>query len=646
MRLSPDGQYEAFLYFYNGHSAICAGPVGTKDITRFDLSTDDVVERPKDVETFRWISDKRLLLTTTIWDEWYGMMAVNRDCMLPQGVSGLETLGPGIIPVHFNEKDFLWAFRCIHSFEDSDENILMLDERTTSGEQRRFPNVVKVDTLDGTPTTVVKNPGDVVGWGVDHDGHVRVGITTLGGLKTGVIYRESESAPWRKLDSPKGLRSPHIEGFDRDNRHLFVAALSPEKRAALYRWELGDEAKSELVIRDPEYDVIPETYIPSIDGISLARLVFSEQKHTLIGVWYLRDAPRVQWFDKDFMLYQRVVDQKMPDTVNLFVNHSRDDKRILFLCFSDRDPGTYCLLDAEKKSFVPIARRMPRIKSGEMAQMLAVHYPARDGLIIHGYLTLPVGYPPKHLPLIVMPHGGPVARDVWGYDPLVQFLANRGYAVLQMDYRGSPGYGEEFRDKGRREVGAAIQDDIEDATRWAVAKGLADPEHIAIVGASYGGYSVLFALGHNPELYKCGVSIAGVTDWMSIYHRLDDPEYRFAREFWKRNIGDPNLDETFLRSISPVNFADKITAPLLLIQGKQDRRVPAGQARAMIAALEKAGRKPESLFLANDGHGMTTPKAKLEGFKAIEAFLAQHLGPGVPPLDADKGAPAAPQSGH
>ena len=641
MRLSPDGQYEAFLYDYKGHSTLCCGPVGTKNITRFDIGTAVDESRPKDVASFEWISDRRLVLTTTVWGDWYGMLAVNRDCTKDQGISGLETLPPGVLPPQFREKEYLWALHVIHSFEDADENILMLDEHGTSGLQRRFPDVVRIGTFTGTPTTVVKNPGDVTSWGVDHDGHVRLGTTSLGGLKFGLIYRDHDNDPWRKLKPPPDLREPRVLRFDRDGRHLFVSALSPEMRLALFRLELGDELKSELVLSDPEYDVFSEnlTLAPRIDGISLHRTVFSEKKNALVGVWYLRDAPRVQWLDKDFMAYQRVVDRAMPNTVNLYINHSRDEKRFLFFCFSDRSPGTYCLLDVEKHSFNSLASRMPHINPAQMAQMLAIRYQARDGLVIHGYLTLPVGYPPKQLPLIVMPHGGPWVRDVWGFDPLVQFLANRGYAVLQMDYRGSPGYGQEFFEKGKKEVGAAIQDDIEDATRWAVASGLADPARIAILGGSYGGYSVLFALGHNPELYKCGVSIAGVTDWLSIFQRTEDSEYKFARQYWIENIGDPKTDEAFLKSISPVYFADKIMAPVLLIQGKEDRTVPPKQARAMIAALEKAGRKPESLFLAEEGHGLRSLKTRLKAFKAIEAFLEQHLGAGVPPREPEKSAP-------
>jgi dipeptidyl aminopeptidase/acylaminoacyl peptidase len=251
--------------------------------------------------------------------------------------------------------------------------------------------------------------------------------------------------------------------------------------------------------------------------------------------------------------------------------------------------------------------------------------------LIHGYLTLPVGHQPRNLPLVLLVHGGPWVRDTWGFDPLVQLLANRGYAVLQVNYRGSPGYGEELFRKARRQIGREIQDDIEDAARWAISSGLADPQRIAIMGASYGGYSALFGLGHNPELYRCGIALAAVTDWPAIFDdRRGDPVYKTANTHWQREIGDPDKDGVLLGAISPVNFAGKITAPVLIIQGKDDHTVPPDQARRMISALEQAGRKPESLFVADLGHGYGNEKQRTRIYQAMVAFLEKNLGPGVP----------------
>jgi len=265
-----------------------------------------------------------------------------------------------------------------------------------------------------------------------------------------------------------------------------------------------------------------------------------------------------------------------------------------------------------------------------MSPTYAVKYAARDGLLIRGYLTVPAGHPMKGLPLVLLPHGGPWVRDVWGFNSLVQLLASRGYAVLQMNYRGSRGYGSAFGLKGRREIGRGIQHDIEDGARWAIAAGVADPQRLAVVGSSYGGYSALFAAGHSPGLYRCAVSIAGVTDWLAIFKRGEQEEYRFARQRWLEEIGDPEEDEEQLRAISPVAFADRITAPVLVIQGKEDRVVPPRQARDLLRALERAGAEPESLFLSGEGHSINGERARREMFERLVQFLERHLGPGLP----------------
>lgn len=636
MRISGDGTHVAFLHEYDGRSTLYVCDLATMGAQRFDLGMTQAFGTvvPKEVTGYQWIGDRRLLMTTTVWDAWFGTKAVNQDGTDWEAISGYETLplsSSGIL-VNVNVSSVLWARRVIYSFDDAHQDILMLDQHDSHGKDILFPDVLKVDTLNGFVRVEVKNPGNVVGWGVDHSGRVRIGLVSRGGLHFGLIYRGNDRSPWRKLDMPGDLRSPEVLGFDQSNEKLYVAALTPEKRMGLYEVTLGRKPAAHLLLSDPEYDMIPGAYTPEIDGVPMARMVFSGRTKRLLGVWYLRDAPRVRWFDPRFQAYQRAIDRALPNTINLYVNKSKDGRRILFLAFSDRDPGTYYLLDAGKHTIRRIAACNPQIHPAQMAQMLDIHYASRDGLRIHGYLTLPVGYPPKHLPLIVMPHGGPWIRDAWGYDPLVQFLANRGYAVLQMNYRGSPGYGRDFYRKGRREVGLAIQDDIEDGTKWAIAAGVADPKRVAILGASYGGYSALFALGRSPGVYRCGISLAGVTDWYNIYKNLKDPEYEFSRRFWHREIGNPRTDAAFLKSISPVHFAASITAPVLIIQGREDRTVPPKQAREMIDALERAGHKPESMFLSGTSHAIFASQAvRRKIFAAIEKFLVKNLGPGVPP---------------
>ena len=622
LKLSPDGQYVAFLRQVDERYTVMFADLANTKFARIDPGefNDGLNQIPREITSFRWISDKRIIFTTAVWDHLVtGVSAVDRDGERSKSLTGVDA----------DPRHPLFAIQTIRSFKEGDTNLLMLDQNDSSGADMLYPNVIKVDTVYGFYETVVKNPGNIVAWGVDRTGCVRLGVTETDKLETDFIYRENEKAAWHALPKPKGVLD-HIRpsGFDAANQKLYVAALFVSKgRWAIYPFDPATGALGSAVMEDPDYDIAPEeSLIPAIDGIALDQPIFSDRKPGLVGVYYLTEGPRMRWFDPEYAAYQHVINKALPNTVNLITSPTRDEKRMLVFAFSDKDPGTYYLFDTTDCTLVRIGSLMGWIKPELMASMHPIKYKARDGQVIHGYLTLPPGRPRKHLPLIVMPHGGPWVRDVWRFDPLVQMLANRGYDVLQMNYRGSPGYGEDFYRQARHEIGRGIQDDIEDGTRWAIDQGFADPKHIAIVGASYGGYSALFALGHNPDLYRCGISIAGVTDWFAlIKSKSSNDEGKYAREYWNQQIGDPKNDGEFLKSISPVNFADKITAPVLIIQGKEDRTVPPKQARMMISALNKAGHPPESLFVADEGHGFTGEKALLAEYKAIDAFLAKNL---------------------
>lgn len=624
-RLAPDGQHYAFLRDERGKTLLHVADIEGKGITRLRLDPAVLMENaPKEVAAFTWVNADRLLVTTTVWDMLYGVMATDRD-------------GTHTVPISGYEDERVWlqggrlfAREVIHRSFDENGTVLMLDRHEGGPGSRNWPDVLQVDTRSGLPLTVVKNPGEVAYWGADFDGVVRFGLMTHGDL-SGAIYRSDAKAAWKTILPLANRRGQlRIVGFDAANNRILVAMLNPERRWAVYPLNPETAEIGEALLSDPVYDIVPDRGITGAAGIDLAGAVFSKRKQTLAGVRHYTESLRVRWFDKEYAGLQVAVDRALPDTVNLLVDESLDGQRMLWFGFSDRNPGSYYLFDRAKRSFKPLATRMSWIKPAQMAPMLAVKYPARDGLTVHGYLTVPVGHEPKQLPLVVLPHGGPWVRDVWGFSPLVQLLANRGYAVLQMNYRGSTGYGDELARSARRQIGGQIEDDIEDGTRWAIATGVADPKRVAIVGASYGGYSALFALGRSPELYRCGVSMAGVTDWLAIYEDSDAATYKEARRHWREQIGDPETDESRLRAISPVNFAERIKAPVLIIQGRQDKRVPPDQAKRMIAALERAGRKPESLLVAGMAHSLAPEAKRLEVFKAVAAFLERELGPGAP----------------
>jgi dipeptidyl aminopeptidase/acylaminoacyl peptidase len=615
--LSPDGKTCGYVREVDGRDVLLFADTASWKVDGFGLGKADVVPLDREVRWYRWLGPNRVLVGIGVdRDKIEGTAAFDKDGKNWRAVSGLvedaKAMAPNPATLHANE--------VLRTFDD-DHTVLMLDRRVASGDEVcLFPDVVKIDTLKKIVDRVVNNPGDVVSWLADRNGVVRIGVQRTTEKST-LIYRPDEKSDWRPLsdliDNFKDSASPL--GFSLDGRQVYFTARNEQGFLALYFCDLATGKFSEPLLEAPGYDLEFD-----YSGI-FAGPIWSGKGDAVIGYRYFTAGPKIKWFDLESRENFAAVDAALHDLANLPVSISQDGENILVYSFSDRNPGACYLVRPKQAKVEGLMKACPWINPAQMAEMHPYRYTTRDGVEIEGYLTIPVGQKPWLLPLVVMPHGGPWVRDTWEFDPLVQMLANRGYAVLQMNYRGSAGYGQKFSELGRHEVGGKIQDDIEDAVRWAIDKNVADPKRIAIVGASYGGYSTLFALGKTPGLYTCGISIAGVSDWVSIYTKFDDPEYKFAREHWVKQIGDPAK----LKAISPVNFADQIKAPLLIIHGKEDVIVPLKQAKKMVSALERAGNKPEVLFIPEEGHGFKHEKARVQEFKAIEAFLAKHLGQGM-----------------
>jgi dipeptidyl aminopeptidase/acylaminoacyl peptidase len=291
---------------------------------------------------------------------------------------------------------------------------------------------------------------------------------------------------------------------------------------------------------------------------------------------------------------------------------------------SDRLSGKYYYYEKNggKPQELSVAR--PWLSENEMAVMKPIAYTSRDGLTIHGYLTLPKGIEPKNLPVVVNPHGGPWARDGWGFNPEVQFLANRGYAVLQMNFRGSTGYGRKFWEASFKQWGKTMQDDISDGVKWLINEGIADSTRIAIYGGSYGGYATLAGMTFTPELYACGVDYVGVSN-MFTFLKTVPPYWKPYLEMFHEMVGDPQKDSALLASASPVFYADKIVAPLLIAQGANDPRVNKDESDQMVEALKKRGINVEYIVKDNEGHGFRNQENQYDFYRAMENFLGEHL---------------------
>ncbi|MBS0630564.1 MAG: S9 family peptidase [Verrucomicrobia bacterium] len=568
-----------------------------------------------------WVSEDRVVYSS------YGMASIDRDGRNERGLLGYAREQDLKDQQRLNGGDIIFD-----RFTGEKEGHVLMTEYDHPPSGGRYgiylfyPNVVEMDTRTGKFFSVLKNPGKVVGWLCDGTGMIRVGVEFDQGM-TRVVFRNTENEMWHVaagLDwAKRGIRPLHLSA---DGKLLYLGMVTPEGNWGVYTYDLTKQKMGELILSHSRYDILPYGFSVSQDGFSLDRLVLAPKTREVLGAQYVTDTPKVVWFDPQFAQVQAALDQNFPGRINTIVSMSDNLQRLVVLSWTANDFGTYYLFDLGKKQLKPLFQRAPWIKPELMAEVKPISYKSRDGLTIHGYLTLPRGVEPKKLPLVVNPHGGPFVRDSYDLDFDPQFLASRGYAVLQMNYRGSPGFGEAFYKKGQRNIGRGIQDDIEDGARWAIAQGIADPGRVAIMGGSFGGYSAAIQPMRSPDLYRCAINIAGVTDWKALM-KYDNERAAERKQVETDAIGDPVTDAAELDDISPVNHADKLQVPMLLIYGKDDTTVPYTQFTALKAALDKAGKRYEVLTRASEQHGFSNIKNRVEMYKAIEAFLAKNMGP-------------------
>lgn len=350
--------------------------------------------------------------------------------------------------------------------------------------------------------------------------------------------------------------------------------------------------------------------------------VIRSRRGELWGARCETDRPHYVWFHPGMGRLHASLQATFPGQVVELLDSSMDDNILLFAVHSDRDPGTYYIWNQRKPGLLAVGKALPKINPKQMAERTPISYAARDGLRIHGYLTRPLGVKNRPVPLILVPHGGPYGpRDSWGFDSEAQLLANRGYAVLQVNFRGSGGYGAEFQRAGRKEWGGKMQDDLTDAVRWAIAEKITTADNVAIMGASYGGYAALAGLVYTPELYRCGINSVGVTDlrFLSKSTTWKGHGYKHFSAAW---IGD---DPKYLEEHSPVNFVDRIRVPTLHAYGDNDPRVDIQHWRALESALKRHGKEYEYLRDDESGHGFQDEKTRLQYYRKVEAFLAKHI---------------------
>jgi dipeptidyl aminopeptidase/acylaminoacyl peptidase len=473
------------------------------------------------------------------------------------------------------------------------------------------PSVKRVDLATGDAKIVERSRPDVWDWFADEDGVVRGGVS-YNERRWKLWYRTRADEPFRTVSGKFAKDDDSSVDrfiFPRDGDKGAIVTNERSGRFGAYRYDFSTGEIGPVIFESPTADISEVNVDP--------------QSREIVGVRYHEDRWKTYWTDPALKKLQARLDRALPGADNQIIGDPATDKRLLVWSAGASDPGAYYLFDREKSEMHAVAQPYSKIDPAQLASVEAVRYRARDGLEITAYLTLPKGVDPNKLPLILMPHGGPFARDEWVYDPMVQFLANRGYAVLQPQFRGSTGFGKEFVSKGYGEWGRRMQDDLDDAVDWLVASGRADAKRVCIVGASYGGYAALWGAIRSPERYRCAASIAGVTDieMQLKANRKSFSATRYFREWRTKVQGRTDVD---LRAVSPLAQAARLRTPLLLAHGEKDERVSVRQGQLMVAALEANKADVTSVFYKKGGHSFSSTEDFADFLARLEAFLAKN----------------------
>ena len=478
---------------------------------------------------------------------------------------------------------------------------------------KRVKDVYRVDVRSGASTMVARNPGGVTGWMTDHKGRVRVAVQS-DGVNSKVLYRANEKVPFKPIIATDFRTQVTPALFDFDDKMLY--ALSNRGRDLLA-----------LVIIDP---VAPdkERVLHEHDQVDVAGVQHSRKRKVLTSADFVVDRRERYFFDETARDIYADLEAKLPDYEVTLQSNDKAENLFIVAASSDRTRGARYLYDAETGSLAKLGDVSPWLVEADMAPMRPVSYVARDGMTVPAYLTLPVGGATKNLACVVNPHGGPWARDNWRFNPEVQFLANRGYCVLQMNFRGSTGYGRKFWEAGFRQWGLAMQDDITDGVNWLVKEGIADPKRVAIYGASYGGYATLAGLTQTPDLYAAAVDYVGVSNLFTFMGTIPPYWEPFRKQMYEM-VGNPDdaKEKERLTATSPALNVDKIRTPLFVAQGARDPRVNKAESDQIVEALKKRGIDVEYMVKDNEGHGFQNEENRLDFYQAMEGFLARHLHP-------------------
>ncbi|MFC1565605.1 prolyl oligopeptidase family serine peptidase [Candidatus Neomarinimicrobiota bacterium] len=585
-RLSSDGKAYIFRSPVNGINNIFIQRIGESEPLQLTKSTD------RDIMRFYWGAEDIILYQQdTEGDENYKLYSMSVDSKEIKCLTDFENTNTTIID---------------HYSKEPNEIIIGLNKRDPE-----CSDVYHLNILTGELRMVEQNPGNVRRWMVDNDGIVRIAYAE------DVLYRKDGKSVFKKLIDNEGEDDTFtIHYFTPDNKNVYAYSNIGRDKIAIIEYDLDANKEVRVLFEDPTYDAFGDDERDYFE--------YSVSKQQLIYALYTAEKRTLKFFDEDFKNLYDKLKEKIGNYEIQFTSISDDFYTFIFFASSDRSEGTFYLYNYANDTLQLISQVPPRLGENDMAEMKPIQYKSRDGLTIHGYLTIPKGMEAKNLPVVVNPHAGPQWRNSWGFNEFVQFLANRGYAVLQVNFRGSEGYGKKFLQAGFKQWGLKMQDDITDGVNWLIDQGIADKNRIAIFGWSFGGYATLAGVTFTPDLYACGVDLWGMSNYFTFYNSFP-PQWKPYMGEINRRWGDAVADSLQMYQTSPVFHVENIKAPLLIAQSANDIRVKLEQSEQMVEELEKQNKEHEYVLLQGEGHALTNEKKIIELMTRIETFLTKHM---------------------
>jgi dipeptidyl aminopeptidase/acylaminoacyl peptidase len=587
-RISPKGTYYSYKAPYQDRMNIFVQKVGSDSATRLTSETD------RDIMWYFWPNDEQILyIKDQGGDENYRLYGVNADgsnltCFTP--FEGVQT-------------------RVIDDLPEFPDLVII-------GMNKRNPEVFdpyRLNIKTGEMEMLAENPGNIQGWMFDHEGKLRVATAIVDGINTQILFRETEKDEFKPVITTNFKEKLYPMFFTFDNQNVYAVSNLNRDKSAIITFDIRNGKEMEVTFQNDKYDV---------EGLD-----YSKKRKVITTASYTGAKTVRHYFDEETREVYEKLEKELPGYELNIVATTDDEDRFIVYAGSDRTRGKYYLYNKPEDKVTFVAELAPWIDENEMAEMTPISYTTRDGMTIEGYLTLPKGYTmetAKDLPTIINPHGGPWARDYWGFNPEIQFLANRGYAVLQMNFRGSTGFGRAFWESSFKQWGLTMQDDITDGTMWLVKQGIADEDRLVIYGASYGGYATLMGIVKEPDLYAAAVDYVGVSNLFTFMNTIP-PYWKPYLEMMREQVGDPVADSAQWVLTSPALQADKITTPLFIAQGANDPRVNKAESDQMVEALKARGVVVEYLVKDNEGHGFYNQENQFDFYRAMEKFLAENL---------------------